>query len=278
MTAARDKIKLVAFDLDGTLLDHRLTISPRVRAAIARAQARGLIVTLATGRGPSPTDKFAAELALTAPLVCFQGGLVYDYVAGRVLHETRLDPQVVPLIVRLSEEHGWHLQFESPDMIYLPRASAAPQELLGLLAVANWKRVDNFLTDLPETPHKFILTVHDPAERDALAAEVRAYFDASLAAITVVPSHPILVEGLPRGMNKAVGLQWLISQFGLDRSQVLAVGDNDNDVEMLKWAGVGVAMGNASPPALAAADWVAPPVTEDGAAVALEKYLAENGS
>jgi Cof subfamily protein (haloacid dehalogenase superfamily) len=268
-------IKLVAFDVDGTLLDHRMTFSPRVRAVIARAQAQGLIVTLATGRGPSPTDKFAADLALTAPLVCFQGGLVYDHLARRVLHEVRLDPALVPLIVRLAEEHGWHLQFESPDMIYLPRESDPPQELLGLLSVSNWKRVDSFLTDLPETPHKFILTVHTPAERDPLAARVRAIMDRSLAAITVVPSHPLLVEGLPRGMNKSVGLEWLIGHFNLDRSEVLAVGDNDNDAEMLRWAGVGVAMGNASPAALVAADWVAPPVAEDGAAVALEKYLPE---
>lgn len=267
-------IKMAAFDVDGTLLDHRMEFSPRVRAAIARAQAQGIIVTLATGRGQSPTDKFAADLGLTAPLVCFQGGLVYDHLSKRVLHETRLDAEVVPLIVRLAAEHGWHLQFESPNMIYLPRVSDPPKELLDLLSVSNWKRVDNFLTDLPETPHKFILTVHDPKDRDPLAAQVRAIMDRSLAAITVVPSHPLLVEGLPRGMNKSVGLAWLTDLFKIDRSEVLAVGDNDNDAEMLRWAGAGVAMGNGSPAALAAADWVAPAVGEDGAAVALEKYLA----
>lgn len=266
-------IRLAAFDLDGTLLDHTLTFSPRVKATLARAQAQGLIVTLATGRGPSPTDRYAAELNLTAPLICFQGGLVYDYQARRVLHETRLDPQVIPIVVQLSEERGWHLQFESPDMIYLPRVSDPPQELLNLLSISNWKRVDNFLTDLPELPHKFILSVHDRAERDALAAEARACFDQTLAAITIVPSHPILVEGLPQGMNKSLGLEWLTAHYGLDRSEVLAVGDNDNDVEMLQWAGVGVAMGNGSPAALAAADWVTASVQEDGAAGALEQYL-----
>src|SRR5574341_1323856 len=159
-------------------------------------------------------------------------------------------------------------------MIYLPRVSDHPAELLQqLLRTSNWKRVDNFLTDLPEAPHKFILSVHSREERDALAAEVRACFDQTLAKITVVPSHPILVEGLPRGMNKSVGLAWLADGYGIGREEVLAVGDNDNDAEMLGWAGVGVAMGNASRAALAAADWVAPGVDEDGAALALEKYL-----
>ena len=267
-------IRLAAFDLDGTLVGHDLKISPRMKAAVARAQAQGVIVTIATGRGPSPTDQFAAELNLTAPLVCFQGGIIYDHRTRAILHETRLDPEAVPIIVRLSQERGWNLQFESPDMIYLPRESNHPEELLaGLLAVANWKRVDNFLTDLPETPHKFILSVHDRAERDALAAELRASFDETIARITVVPSHPILVEGLPHGMNKSVGLAWLAGHLGIRRAEVLAVGDNDNDAEMLEWAGVGVAMGNSSPAALAAADWVAPSVDDDGAAVALEKYL-----
>ncbi len=270
--------RLVAFDLDNTLIGPDLTLSPRVKEAIARAMAQGVVVTIATGRGPSPTDQFAAALDLTAPLICFQGGIVYDYRAHdasrRILHETRLDPAVVPIIVRLAEERGWNLQFETPDMIYLPRVSNHPAELLQqLLRTANWKRVDDFLTDLPETPHKFILSVHDRAERDALAAELRASFDRELAQITVVPSHPILVEGLPRGMSKAVGLAWLAEYLNISRAEVMAVGDNDNDAEMLSWAGLGLAMADGSPAALAAADETVPPVAEDGAAVALEKFV-----
>ncbi|MBI5828863.1 MAG: HAD-IIB family hydrolase [Chloroflexi bacterium] len=248
-------IRLAAFDLDGTLLGPDLVLSPRVKAAVARAQANGMRVTLATGRGPSPTDQWAAELGLTAPLICFQGGIVYDYRARRVLHETRLDPAVVPLIVRLAEEHGWNLQFESPDMIYLPRESNHPEELFELLRVSNWKRVEDFLTDLPETPHKFIVSLHTRAERDALAAQLRQ-----------VSSADQRLAGM--------GLAWLAGHLGIRQEEVLAVGDNDNDAEMLAWAGVGVAMGGGSPVALAAADWVAPPVAEDGAAAALEKYAA----
>ncbi len=272
--------RLVAFDLDNTLIGPDLTLSPRVRGAVAQALAQGVVVTIATGRGPSPTDQFASALHLTAPLICFQGGIVYDHRAyddsRRILHETRLDPAVVPIIARLAEERGWNLQFETPDMIYLPRVSNHPAELLQqLLRTANWKRVDNFLTDLPEVPHKFILSVHDRAERDALAAELRASFDKELAQITVVPSHPILVEGLPRGMSKAVGLAWLAERLHIEPAEVMAVGDNDNDAEMLHWAGLGVAMSDGSPAALAAADATVPPVTSDGAAIALEKYVLQ---
>src|SRR5574337_711901 len=183
--------RLAAFDLDNTLIGPDLTLSPRVREAVARAMAKGVVVTIATGRGPSPTDQFATALDLTAPLICFQGGIVYDHRARRILHETRLDPAVVPIIVRLAEERNWNLQFETPDMIYLPRVSDHPAELLQqLLRTANWKRVDNFLTHLPETPHKLILSVHDPAERDDLTAELRASFDRELGPI----DNPIILE------------------------------------------------------------------------------------
>jgi len=267
--------RLAALDLDNTLIGPDLTLSERVKAAVAAARARGVRVTIATGRGPTPTDQFAAALDLETPLVCFQGGIIYDHRTGQTLHETRLDPAVIPIVARLAEARGWHLQFETPRMIYLPANGNHPETLLELLRVAPWQRVDNFLTGLPETPHKFILAAHDPAEREALAADLRAAVaaDARLAGLSVVASHPILVEGLPPGMNKGAGLAWLAESLGIAPAEVLAVGDNDNDVEMLRWAGVGVALRGGSPAALAAADWVAPAVDADGAAVALERYI-----
>ena len=271
----RTPIRLIGLDLDQTLIGRNLTLSPRVKAAVAEAMARGIAVTIITGRGPSPTDQFAAALNITAPLICFQGGLVYDYRARRVLHERRLDPAVIPVVVRLAETHGWNLQFETPAMIYLPRVSNHPEELLALMRVAAWQRVNDLTADMPETPHKFILSVHDPAERDALVLELRRRLGEAGVTLTVVASHPILIEGLPAGLTKAVGLAWLAEHLGVPREAVLAVGDNDNDAPMLEWAGVGVAMGDASPLARDAADWMVPDVERDGAAVAIEKFALE---
>jgi hypothetical protein len=269
---SRPNIRLAALDLDHTLVGSDLILSPGVKAAVAAALARGVIVTIATGRGAGITGRYAAELGLTAPIICFQGGLVYDYLAQRVLHEVRLDPAVIPVVIDLAERHGWNLQFETTHMSYLPRVSGHPPELLDLLRLAGWQRVDNLATDLPETPHKFILTVNDPAQRDELAAGLSARLTEVGLNLTVVPSHPILVEGIPAGLSKATGLAWLAGYLGIGREAVLAVGDNDNDAAMLAWAGVGVAMGNSSPAALAAADWVAPSVAQDGAAAALQKF------
>jgi Cof subfamily protein (haloacid dehalogenase superfamily) len=272
---ARPAIRLAALDLDHTLVGPDLNLRPRVKEAVARCLARGVAVTIATGRGAAITSRYAAELGLTAPIICFQGGLVYDYLARRVLHETRLDPGVIPVVVAMAERYGWNLQFETTTMSYLPRVSGHSQELLDLLRLAGWRRVDNLATDLPETPHKFILTSNDPAQRDALTAELSARLAEAGLDLTVVPSHPLLVEGIPAGLSKATGLAWLADYLGVPRAAVLAVGDNDNDAPMLAWAGVGVAMGNSSPAALAAAGWVTSSVAEDGVAVALEKYVLD---
>src|SRR5260221_10605586 len=168
---ARPAIRLAALDLDHTLVGPDLILRPRVKEAVARTLAGGVAVTIATGRGAGIPSRYAAELGLSAPIICFQGGLVYDYRARRVLHEVRLDPAVIPIVAQMAERHGWNLQFETTTMSYLPRVSDHPQELLDLLRLAGWRRGGNFAPDLPEAPLKFILTVGDGAPRDGLAAE-----------------------------------------------------------------------------------------------------------
>lgn len=264
--------KLIALDVDGTLVGHDLQIAPRVHAAVQRALARGLAVTLATGRGAGPAEIFSKPLGLTTPLVCLQGAQVYDPVARRSLHEVRLAPAVLPWIAALAGREGWHLHFETPEMVYLPAGGNTPEALLNLFRLAAITRVDDFVTQMPEVPTKFLLAVHDPAERDELTADLRGHLAAADLPVALMTSHPQFVEGLPPGATKAEGLAWLIRQLGIAREEVLAIGDNDNDIAMLEWAGLGVAMGQGSPGALAAADWVAPGVAEDGAAVAIEEF------
>ena len=133
---ARPAIRLAALDLDHTLVGPDLILRPRVKEAVARTLARGVAVTIATGRGAGITGRYAAELGLSAPIICFQGGLVYDYRARRVLHEVRLDPAVIPIVAQLAERHGWNLQFETTTMSYLPRVSGHPPALLDLLRLA----------------------------------------------------------------------------------------------------------------------------------------------
>ena len=126
-------IRLAAFDLDGTLVDTDLTLSPRLRKAVTLAQQCGSIITIATGRDARLTTHFAQELGLTAPVICAQGGLIYDFLNDRVLHDVRLSPDIVPKAIDAAAHYGWNLHFEMADQSYLPAISNHPPILFELL-------------------------------------------------------------------------------------------------------------------------------------------------
>ena len=260
---------MLALDLDQTVFGTDLVVSTRVQTAIAKAKARGTAITIATGRDVKLATRFALELEATAPIICAQGGCIYDFHADRVLRDERLSAELVPRILKAAEHYGWNIQFEVFDRIYLPEHSNHPPVLFDLLRYSRWARVGNLLRDMPEPPHKLIVTLSRPQDRARVVAEMKAALGPEM---TIVPSHPYLVEGLPRGVDKGHGLAWLANHVGVKQAEVMAIGDSDADVPMIEWAGVGVAMGNGSEQAKAAADWVAPPLQEDGAAVAIERF------
>ncbi len=268
-------IKLIALDIDGTLVRPDLTISPRVRAAVQAAQERGIVVTLATGRGAVPTDQFAAELGLTAPLVCMQGAQIYDYRERTVLHETFLPEGVKEWVVALAVERDWDLYFESREYVYHTNDFESVDPVKEIYRLSNRRSIESFMHDMPDHPHKFLVALRDPAEAEGVMRDLRESIAGAGFAVDVVASAAYLVEGLAQGINKSVGLAWLVDQLGIDAADVLTIGDNDNDVEMLGWAGMGVAMGNASARARAVAQWIAPTVHEDGAAVAIERFALQ---
>jgi len=262
-------IQLIALDLDQTVFGIDLVVSPRVQAAISQAKTLGTAITIATGRDLKLAAKFAHELGVSAPIVCAQGGCIYDHRRDQVLHDVRLAPELLPRVLKAAEHYAWNIHFEVFDKIYLPAQSNHPPVLFELLRYSHWVRAGNLLQDMPEPPHKFIVTLARPEDRARIGAELKAALG---DAVVFVASHPYLLEGLPKGVNKGHGLEWLADHIGISQSQVLAIGDSDADVPMIEWAGVGVAMGNGSAAAKAAADWVAPTLEQDGAAATIERF------
>jgi Cof subfamily protein (haloacid dehalogenase superfamily) len=267
--AAVIPIRLIALDLDQTVFGVDLVVRPRVQAVISQVRALGTGITIATGRDAKLATKFAGELGATVPIVCVQGGCIYDYEHDKVLHDVRLRLELLPRVLQAADRYGWNIHFEMFDQNYLPARSNHPPITFELLRYSRWVRVGDFLRDMPEPPHKFIVTLSQPEDRARIVAEMKEALD---GAVTIVPSHPYLVEGLPQGVNKGHGLAWLADHLGVPQNEVLAIGDSDADVPMIEWAGIGVAMGNGSPAAKAAADWVAPTLEEDGAAAAIERF------
>lgn len=264
------RIRLAAFDLDGTLMGADQKIRPRVRKAVARAQAQGVIVTLATGRMFTATERFARELNITAPLICYQGGWI-QALDGDVLHHIEFATPLARAAIDVGMAEGWHTLLYADGYLFL-KEWLYPKTFYDALLGSGVTIGESWDTILAAHTADKVLFVAEPEQIPAMATVLQRRF-AGLAEI--VRSHAMFIEVVPLGVDKGSALAWLAQHFGVAREEVLAAGDQENDITMIEWAGVGVAMGNATPPVQRVADWIAPPVTEDGAVAIFERFILD---
>lgn len=264
-------IRLVALDLDGTLMAEDLHISPRVRQAIAAAQRRGVSITLATGRMFDVARPFALDLDITTPLICYQGGVIQAPASDAPLYRATMEPSLVREALAMQAHHGWRFVLYAEDKVFVADPWLFETYSHDLLGERMFLVQD--LNDVlgQRVPDKFLI-VADPPEADQIEDVIRRSFEGRME---VVRSHAMFVEGNPLGVSKGDALRRLAAHVEIPQSQVMAVGDQGNDASMLVWAGLGVAMGNGSPEVKAVADWIAPPLVEDGAAVAIERFVLD---
>ncbi|GAA5126938.1 HAD family hydrolase [Pseudonocardia adelaidensis] len=260
--------RLVATDVDGTLLDPDERVSPRAVAVVERLVAAGVGFVLVTGRPPRWIPPVVAQLDVASLAVCANGSVLYDAGEDRVLWASTLAPDTLARV-----------------------AAAATETLPGSrLAV---ERVDPGAPFVAEPGYRHAWVDGDgvAADRSALLGrpavkllirDPRLSSDAMVAALTPVIGHEAdltfshprgLVEVSPPGVTKATGLAEVARRHGVPAADVVAFGDMPNDLEMLRWAGHGVAMGNAHPALLDAADEVTASNAEDGLALVLERWF-----
>jgi len=265
------RIRLIAADLDGTLMGEKMEFSTRVRAALRAAMAQGVQVTIATGRAFAATLPFARELGITAPLICSQGGYIRAPNSPQPLYEATMPLELAREAIRLSREASWRLHIYLDDVAYTERP-LGDEDFYRRLFGIQVQYVPDLLAFLDQPPAKFLIVVDTPEQAAALDEELRARFAGRLR---IVRSYRIFVEGNPLEASKGQGLSRLAAHLSIPQQEVMAIGDQDNDADMVAWAGLGVAMGNGSPAVKAVADYVAPPVEEDGAAEAIERFVLD---
>ena len=257
------KISLIALDLDGTLLNSEKKISPRNRAALAAAQAQGVKVVLTTGRPLKAMDFLLEELG-TAGLkeeytITFNGGLVQRN-NGEILSKVVLAPEDVATIHDETARLGLPLDAISEGTVYEIHAD---RKSLYSLYNPNLNFIETDFKDLPSTiSYNKCVTAVDQIRPDLFQD------------YEIFKSREMLLEWCPKNVHKATGLEALAAILGLTSDQVMACGDEANDLSMIQWAGLGVAMGNAVPAVKEVAALVAP-VTNDQDAVAwaIENYV-----
>jgi Cof subfamily protein (haloacid dehalogenase superfamily) len=262
-------IKLIALDLDGTVLRSDRTISDRVLHTAGKAVERGRYLTIATGRGAPTVREVAAALSVNAPVICQHGSTVTDLTTGHVLWRITLPRDVACDALDFAQQHpSWHPVIFRRDDIFVAE-KRFPTQAYSLTHVEPIIASDLCAELANGEPDKLMLML-DPSET---RATLRLMSDFIGERATVVQSSKRLVEVHSREAHKAAGLARLADYLGVARDEVMAVGDHDNDETMLAWAGLGVAMGNGSERARTVADWIAPTIDEDGAAVAIEKFV-----
>lgn len=269
----QDKIRLLAVDLDDSLLAPDLSVSPRNRAALAAALAAGVRVVLATGRMYRSAEAIAVELGLRDPVIAYQGALIRwpgqpPKAGKKVIRHLPLPLVHAREVIRRVAEYGYHVNVYLNDTLYVASLTEEARRYAAFSDVEA-RVVGDLLEFLPEDPTK-VLVIAREDQLDALALEMAPWVENRL---NMTKSKPHFLEFSHPGASKGSALAKLAALFGLSREQVMAVGDSYNDVDMVEYAGIGVVMGNARPEIKAHADWVTAANDRDGVALAVERFV-----
>jgi Cof subfamily protein (haloacid dehalogenase superfamily) len=262
-------IRFVALDLDGTLVGRDLVIRPRVREAVAKALARGVAVTIVTGRMFAATKPFADALGIDGTVVCYQGAAVFDVRSGRVLEQTPVRQDVTREVIDWCDARGVHVQCYENDTLCLQSVNQFSKRYTDLAKVEP-KMVPSLRAYFADRPSLKIVLV-DTAERAAQHLAALAPLLGDRAYLT--RSNADFVEILDPGVNKGKALAFAAARYGVTLGQTLAIGDAWNDLPLLEAAGIGVAMGSGPPELLERADAVVADVEHDGVAEAIERFV-----
>jgi Cof subfamily protein (haloacid dehalogenase superfamily) len=261
-------IRLLALDLDGTLVADLHTIPARTRAAIQAATGQGVQVVIATGREYGITKKFVNTLGLTTPIICYQGAWIYDPQTGQSIGNEGLPVAMAHELIELARARRLMLNLYVDHKAYVEYLTDTGRVLFGSLGTPLLQVKD--LKEAITTPPIKGLICHPASSAGLVAAELKAALNGRLS---VFRSLDTLIEVTAPGVSKGRALAVLANHYNIAQDEVMAIGDHDNDIEMIAWAGLGIAMGNASAGARAAADYIAPPLTEEGAAWAIEHFI-----
>ena len=260
--------KLVVMDVDGTLVDRERRISARNAQALGAARQRGIRLTLASGRSFESITPFAQAVGVTAPLILYNGCRLQDFSNKRILEDHRLPLIQAQRALKLVAGYDLHVNLYMYDRVYIREVTEAARLSMQKDNVTA-KPVGDLLAFLKEDPTKLLL-IGEPRLLERFRSE---YLEGMTSPPELVNSEPDYLEILPAGVSKGQALISLCSRLDILPQEVVAFGDGLNDLEMLKCAGLGVAMGNAHPDLKAAAGYVTGGNEEDGVAMAMEKFI-----
>jgi len=271
-------IKLLVLDIDGTISGRSNVVSEPVKRAVREVQARGIRVAIATGRMYRSAKRFHRDIGSDLPLICYQGAWIAEPETDVRLHHTPL-PQTIALeLIDLLAEPEWSslsIHCYIDDQLIVNDLSPDTQHYIARSQIQPTVVPDLAATITANTPTKLLALSSDSDRVTRFLHYARDRYHPDDLYLTT--STPSFFEATHPQSNKGTAVQYLAEEsLGLRADQVMAIGDNYNDLEMLIYAGIGVAMGDAPKGVRDRADWVAPSVEDDGVVVAIEEFILKN--
>jgi Cof subfamily protein (haloacid dehalogenase superfamily) len=223
---------------------------------------------LVTGRMFQSVRRYALEGGLDDPVICYQGAVVAEPVSGRWLRHEPIPLEPAREAIAAIQTEGYGLNCYVDDELYVAEITADARRYADFQHLTLYE-VGPLLDWLERPPTKLVV-IGDPHALDSLEVRMKAHFDGRLY---ISKSLPYFLEFAAPDVTKAAGLEFLAPRLGFERENTVAFGDGENDVELVEWAGFGVAVANAHDRVLAAADLVCPRVDEEGVAQVIDAYL-----
>lgn len=268
-------IRLLVVDIDGTIAGKSNSISKRVKEAITAAQTKGIEVAVATGRMYRSALRFHQEINSRLPLISYQGAWIQDPVTQQFHRHLSIPKNISEQLLDYFEQPSLRqllsIHFYIEDRLYVRELTPetklyAERSNIDAIAVGDLRQTLN------NEATKILALCNDTDVINQLLTNLRREY--TPAELYLTKSVATFFEATHPLVNKGAAVSYLAEELlGLKSNNVMTIGDNFNDLEMLDYAGIGIAMGNAPAEVKTYAQWIAPSVDEDGAAVAIEKFL-----
>lgn len=271
------KYKAIILDLDGTLTNDAKEITPKTKAALMAAQDKGVRIVLASGRPTYGIKHLADELEIGSHggfIMAYNGGCIIDWSTQEIIYNTVLDEQLVPELCEAAREQECEILTYQGDSIATTKVKN------------KYVMHEAFINKMPLIEYSdFVQQVVHPINKCLIVGDPKivAPLEKHLAEkmegrMSVYRSAAFFLECVPLGIDKAASLNFLIGRLGIKQEETIAVGDGYNDLSMIRFAGLGVAMANAAREVQDVADYITYSNQEDGVAHVVEKFIITDGS
>lgn len=262
---------MICSDIDDTLLNSERTYSPLLADSIARYTNAGGKFVIVTGRMTLGAIHVAKSLDLHGEILTFQGAMASDIDSGKILSSICIDTHSASMVCEYLESQSWYFHTYLGDAVITQKANEFTKmytDISNVEYIETKIPMSEYLVKNGMTPPKIVICENEELVPSILK-DVKEKF---CEKFWINTSKPWIVEIVPKNINKGVGVARLAEKYRISKEEIICIGDSDNDIEMLQYAGLGVAVGNASPSVKRAADLVAPSCDDNGVGWVIDNY------